>query len=108
MPALAGMTMEFLMIKHIVFFKFKSTANPADCQAALAGLRSLPKKIAVIRDFEVGEDILRLPRSWDAALVATYDTLEDLQTYADHPDHKAVASQLRELCEAVSSVDYEI
>ena len=95
------------MIRHIVFFKFKSDATPEQRQAVLTELRSLPEKIDVIRQFEVGEDVLRLARSWDAAIVGAYDSLEALKTYDEHPAHRQVVTRIRAISEAVASVDFE-
>ena len=95
------------MIKHVVFFKFKPDATPHDRQSALDELRSLPAKIDVIREFEIGEDLVRSPRSWDAVLIATYDDLEWLQTYQRHDAHVPVVQRLQSLCEAIASVDFE-
>ena len=95
------------MIRHIVFFKFKPEVGPAERRSVLSKLRALPEKIDVIRSFEVGEDIMHLPRSWDMVLVATYDDLQALETYTRHDDHVEVVLKLREICDAVGSVDYE-
>ena len=95
------------MIKHVVFFKFKPETSRADRDAAKAALGGLPAKIDLVRTFELGEDILRSPRSWDLVLIATYDNLEALQQYSDHAEHVPVAGFLRSLCETVGSVDYE-
>ena len=95
------------MIRHVVFLKFKPEADQARRRAALGALRALPDKIDVIRSFEVGEDVLHIERSWDAVLIATYDDLEALQKYTRHDDHVEVAVKLREICDAVGSVDFE-
>jgi len=95
------------MIRHIVFFKFKPGVTSSQRQDVLNELRSLPGKIDVIRSYEVGEDIVRSARAWDAALIAVYDDLEALKVYSDHPAHLAVVSKIREVAEAVGSVDYE-
>lgn len=95
------------MIKHIVFLKFKSEASAEQRRAIIEDLRALPKQIDVIREYEVGEDVLRAPRSWDAALVGTYDSLEALKIYNDHPAHAAVVLKIREISDAVASVDFE-
>lgn len=95
------------MIKHVVFFKFKPEAAAAKRNAALDALRSLPEKIDVIRSFEVGEDLLHIARSWDAVLIATYDDLGALELYTRHDDHLEVVLKLREVCDAIGSVDYE-
>lgn len=95
------------MIRHVVFFKFKPEASAADIPAVLDQLRALPDKIDVIRSFEVGEDVLHSPRSWDAVLIATYDDLQALDIYTRHDDHVDVALKLREISDAVGSVDFE-
>lgn len=95
------------MIKHIVFFKFKPEATDDGRKQALDALRELPAKIDVIREFEVGEDVLRAPRSWDAVLVASFDDLDALQVYARHDDHVAAASKVHAVCDAIGAVDYE-
>ncbi|MEK6406252.1 MAG: Dabb family protein [Acidobacteriota bacterium] len=95
------------MIRHVVFFKFKPEASVAERRAVLDELRALPDKIDVIRSFEIGEDIMHSARAWDAVLIATYDDLEALETYTRHDDHVEVVLKLREICDAVGSVDYE-
>jgi Stress responsive A/B Barrel Domain len=95
------------MIRHVVFFKFKPEAGESNRKSVLDDLRALPGKIDVIRSFEVGEDILHAARSWDAVLIATYDDLQALETYSRNDDHVEVVLKLREICDAVGSVDYE-
>ena len=95
------------MIKHIVIFKFKPEVSGDERSSALTSLRGLPDKTPVIREFEVGEDVVRSPRSWDCALVSVFDDLEALNEYQVNEDHVAAARRLRELCESVASVDFE-
>ena len=94
------------MIRHIVFFKFRGDVSAADRDAVLADLAALPQVIDRIASFEVGRDILALPRSWDAVLVSTYPDRDALDAYQQHETHVAVAARLRELCESIGSVDY--
>lgn len=95
------------MIRHIVFFKFRPEVSATERRSVLDELRALPDKIDVIRSYEVGEDILHSPRAWDAALIGTYDDLQALETYSRHDDHLEVALKLKDLCDAIGSVDYE-
>jgi hypothetical protein len=95
------------MIRHVVMFKFKPEADGDEVKKVLDALRLLPDKIEVIREYEVGEDVLRTPRSWDAVLVSTFDDLNDLQTYAVHDDHLAVVQLIQTLVQTVASVDFE-
>lgn len=95
------------MIKHVVFFKFSPDASQEARDSALEGLAKLPNVIDTIREFELGRDVLRLPRSWDAVLIATYESKEDLKVYSDHPAHVAAAGAIKALCESIGSVDFE-
>lgn len=95
------------MIKHIVFFKFKPELSQADRDKAVAALKELPDKIDFIRSFEVGLDLLHASRSWDGALIETFDDLDALNRYAGHDDHLPVIEIMRNSCDAIGSVDYE-
>ena len=65
------------MIKHIVFTKFE---NP-DEQAPKASemLLALKDTIPQIRTIETGRDFKHSERSFDLALIVTFDTKEDLE-----------------------------
>ncbi|HLG14589.1 MAG TPA: Dabb family protein [Blastocatellia bacterium] len=96
------------MIRHVVYFKFKPDVTAHERESALAMLRALPDKIAFIRGFEVGLDVLRSPRSWDGVLIATFDDLDALGNYARHGDHLPVVMRIQSLCDAIGSVDFEV
>jgi hypothetical protein len=95
------------MIRHVVFFKFKPEVSAEERKSTLDDLRALAAKIDVIRQFEVGENILPSPRAWDAVLLARYDDLPSLNEYSVHHEHVVVAGRLRSICENIGSVDYE-
>ncbi|MEW6128356.1 MAG: Dabb family protein [Acidobacteriota bacterium] len=96
------------MIKHIVMFKLNPEAEPSVVKKTFQDLSKLPEKVAVIREYEIGEDVLRSPRSWDVVLLSTFNDLDALQEYARHDDHVEVALRLQGLCEKIAVVDYEI
>lgn len=95
------------MIRHLVLFRFKTDTPQSDRQAFLDMLRALPSKISEIVDFEAGFDVVRSPRSFDLALVASYADLAALDRYAKHEHHLPVIERSKEICEQVASVDYE-
>ena len=95
------------MIRHIVFIKFQPEAGAKQRQEIIDELRGLPAQIDVIKEYEVGEDVLKSARSWDVALIGTYDNLEALKTYNDHPAHVAVVQKIRAISEGAASVDFE-
>ena len=95
------------MIRHIVMFRFKADATKSDREAFLGMLRALPSKISEIVEFEAGFDVVRSPRSFDLALVASYADLAALDRYAKHEHHLPVIARSKEICEQVAAVDYE-
>lgn len=96
------------MIRHLVLFRFKTETTPSDREAFLEMLRALPSKISEILEFDAGFDVVRAPRSFDLALMATYDDLAALDRYAKHEHHLPVIARSKEICEQVVSADYEI
>lgn len=95
------------MIRHIVLFKFKPEITEDERRRFLEMLNGLPAKIPVIRGFEAGQDVIRSPRSFDMALVSSYDDLAALDVYAKHPDHLPIVERAREICQQVVAVDFE-
>nr|WP_319400059.1 Dabb family protein [uncultured Carboxylicivirga sp.] len=95
------------MIKHIVLFQVKPIDNKeSKLQEIKEGLLGLKEKVSVLKSIEVGLNC-NPAEKFDIALTTTFDNMEDLETYAKHPDHLAVGKVLREVLEARSCVDYE-
>lgn len=94
------------MIKHIVFFKLKDS-SAENVEKAATVLRGLEGKVEQLRSLEIGIDVIKSPRSYDIALVATFDSLEDLQGYQVHPEHQKVIEYMNEVRENSVAVDYE-
>lgn len=98
------------MIKHIVLFRFKETANFDKKEALIEvknALDALPMKIPQIRKFETGVDILHKERSYDIAIVSEFDNLEDLEHYRIHPEHIKVVELIAKYKDSAVAVDYE-
>ena len=68
------------MIRHIVMFKLKEFATPADKQAKMqeikTGLEALIDKIDVLRMIRVDFNV-NPAETWDIILTTELDTLED-------------------------------
>jgi len=93
------------MVKHIVFTKFE---NP-DEQAPVASknLLALKDRIPQIRSIETGRDFKHSERSYDLALIVTFDNREDLEIYDKHPEHEKVRAYIKEHRTASATVDFE-
>ena len=96
------------MIRHVVFFKFKPEVSPADRADLVARLRALPERVPGILQPEVGEDLVRSPRSYDVALVFGFEDRAAMDRYQVHPNHVPVVERARRLCESIIAVDYEL
>lgn len=95
------------MVKHIVTFKLKGSAEErrAAAEKFKVALEKLPSSIDVLRSIEVG--INENPaESWDVVLTAVVGTMADVATYATHPDHVAAAAIIAPCKESRACVDY--
>ena len=93
------------MIKHVVMWKFKS-GTEKEMNEFIAGLRSLYGVIPQIRSQEVGVNCLE--GNYDAVLISTFDSPEDLETYKTDPRHVAVAALCKEIRTDRVAVDFEM
>ncbi len=92
------------MLTHIVLFKLKDRAVIDTARERLAALEG---RINSLRSLEVGVDVVRGERSFDIALVATFDDRAGLEAYRTHPLHVEAADYIKAESEAVVSVDYD-
>lgn len=76
------------MLKHVVMFKFKKEVPEASIVEVEKGFEGLPGLISEIKTFEFGRDVVRSERSYDLALVATFEDLAAMQRYQVHPAHQ--------------------
>lgn len=94
------------MITHIALFKLVH-ANAETVAEAKKVLASLEGKIPQMRNFEVGANMMDSYRSYDLALIARFDSMEDLQAYQRHPAYVEVVKFLQGVRQSVITVDYE-
>ncbi|QEN07193.1 Dabb family protein [Oceanispirochaeta crateris] len=99
------------MIKHIVMWKFKDEAEgkskDENIQIIKKDLENLVGVIPEIRELEVGINKTVADTAFDAVLVSTFDSMEDLKAYREDPRHKKAAAY-NKLCRLDRVVvDYE-
>ena len=93
------------MLKHFVFIKYRQGTSDAHIDEFLRRTRALPESIPVVRDLEVGRDVLHSPRSWDVMLAMRFNSLEELREYQTHPAHQALMAFNDPQVADVGSVD---
>ncbi len=94
------------MLTHIVIWKYRQDITQVERDEHITLLRRLPLLIPDIISFNVGFDMLHLPRSYDTGLVAIYPNREALDAYTVHPEHVKVADYGKTISEHVASVDF--
>jgi hypothetical protein len=94
------------MLTHIVIWKYRADVEQVVRDEHVARLRRLASIITEIESFNVGFDVLKLPRSYDTGLVATFRDRAALEAYTVHPEHMLVADMGRHISEHVVSVDF--
>ena len=97
------------MIKHIVAWRIADGEDKTARAAAIKeNLEALKDKIDVLVDIEVGINFNETESASDVVLVTTFKSREDLETYQEHPEHKAVGqSYVRPYVKERRVVDYE-
>ena len=94
------------MIVHIVMFKFREENKILNIEKVVEKLNALVKKIDGLLLMEVGVDFNGSERAFDLSLYATFETKEDLKTYAVHTEHLKVVAFIKEVTTETKVVDY--
>ena len=99
------------MVKHIVMWKFKDFAEGLSKQENLIKvktmLEALPEKIDFIREMRVEFNINDKDGMYDAVLISSFDTLDDVKRYRVHPEHVKISQYVALVKADRASVDYE-
>ena len=96
------------MVVHIVMFRFKEEDKEANLQKVKIGLDALLEKIDSLLSMEVGINFTDSERAFDLSLYSTFETKEDLKTYALHPAHLELVEIIKSVTTESKVVDYII
>lgn len=93
------------MIYHVVFFKLEDK-SAENIEKARSVLMSMNGKISELKNIEVGIDIVHSDKSYDIALVTSFDDIEGLEAYRINPEHLKVREYMLSIGDFIV-VDYE-
>ncbi|MDD4649835.1 MAG: Dabb family protein [Desulfoplanes sp.] len=100
------------MIKHIVMWRLKDKAEGGTAAQNAAKMKTmleaLKDTIAVLKDIEVGIDILEASPPCTVILHSAVATPADLETYQMHPNHQACLAFIKKVVAERRVVDYRI
>ena len=95
------------MITHIVFFKFNEENKTQNIKKAKQMLEDLKNKIDTIKQYEIGINFDKANRAMDLSLFSTFDTIEELNSYATNPEHLKVIKFIKMVTQYTKVVDYQ-
>lgn len=98
------------VLRHIVMYKFKDSATPAQVQEVIDAFAGLPKKVNTIIGFEHGTNVSREGKSegFTHVFAVTFKSEADLAAYLVHPAHDEYVKVVRDRREKVIVFDYWI
>lgn len=97
------------MLRHVALFRWKPETTEEDVSKVEAALRLLPAKIPCIQSYRFGRDLGVQDGNADFGLVADFVDEDGLETYANHPEHRAVIVNLiRPITERREAIQYVI
>jgi len=97
-------------VQHVVSFKFKSTASPAEVQKIESAFKGLKGKIKEIKALEWGTNVSpeKLNKGFTHCWILTFNSEKDRDTYLEHPDHKEFAKLVGGVLEDVFVIDFVV
>jgi hypothetical protein len=87
-------------------FKFKDENKSANLEETRNRLNALVDLVPALNSMEVGINFTIADRAYDLSLYSTFDTKEDLDIYAVHPEHLKVVEFIKSVTIESKVVDY--
>lgn len=96
------------MLRHVVLFKFKDSATPAQVKEVEDAFRKLPSKIKEIKGLEWGinNSPEGLSQGFTHVFFVSFNSEEDRAVYLPHTEHKAFVKVLEPHLDKALVVDY--
>ena len=93
------------MIRHIVLIRFRGDITDVETADIFAELHAIEDQLTGLRQITSGrsESPENIERGYMHGFVADFDSWEALQSYQDHPAHKALGARL--VANAVGGLD---
>lgn len=91
------------MLTHVVCFKFDSNDV---AEEAARRLRSMAGKVPGLLSIQAGVDVLRSARSYDVALITTFNDVAALEAYQVDPVHVEVVAYIKQHATGIVAVDF--
>ena len=94
------------MIRHIVLFQIKPEFRN-ELPQLVANFQAMKGRIPGLLDLEAGVDVLHSDRSYDLALICTFQDRAAFDAYQTHPVHMTVRARMHQVRQASVACDFE-
>ena len=96
-------------VRHVVSFKFKKDAAPADIRKVEEAFAALKTKIPQIQSLEWGTNVSgeNLDKGFTHMWVLSFADAAAVKTYIDHLDHQAFVQLLKPTLEDAFVIDFQ-
>jgi Stress responsive A/B Barrel Domain len=95
-------------LRHVVLFKFKDTATPAQIKQVEEAFRALPSQIPQVKSFEWGTNVSpeNLAQGYTHCFLLTFSSDKDRDAYLVAAAHKAFGQLLTPYLDKVTVIDF--
>ncbi len=94
------------MIKHVVCFKLKDGESVEKAKEVLLSMKG---NVPLIKEIEVGVDLLHSERSYDLYLSVVLESMDALAEYQNDPYHvNVVKTHMHKVRQSSVAIDFEI
>jgi hypothetical protein len=95
-------------IRHVVHFKFKAEATPAQIESVVKAFAGLKSKISAVESIEWGTNVSPegLNKGFTHCWIVSFKNAADRDTYLKHADHTAFVGILKPIMEDALVVDF--
>jgi hypothetical protein len=96
------------LLQHVVSFKFKKDAAPADIKKVETAFAALKEKIPQIKALQWGTNNSpeKLNKDFTHCFIVTFASEKDREIYLPHPDHQAFVQILKPTLDDVFVIDF--
>ena len=95
-------------IRHVVHFKFKAEATPAQIETVVKAFAELKTKITAVESIEAGTNVSPegLNKGFTHCWIVSFKNAADRDIYLKHADHTAFVGVLKPILEDALVVDF--
>jgi hypothetical protein len=90
-------------IKHLAVCWLRAGVDRAEFAELASGLAAIPQVVDLVVGGPVDHDwpAVKVDKSWDVGLVATFRTVDDCRAYFHDERHQRIAAEMKDLSERV-------